>query len=520
MRLPSYLILNRLGMFCLRVVLPPALRERCPSLPREVRRSLGTRDRRAARAYALQFAARYQALLAQYSEPHARSLDALADLPGLVRNIMADAIVGSATLAPTSPSIFFHELREPPSPTSTIAAEWLSGAIERYRDEMRLEERWRDEQTWKSAYEPTLRHFREIIAPEETVAPRRRVHEDGQDLAIFDIQVGGIRDDHVRQFKIAMGKWPKGFGHGARGETRLSAKDALRMVHLPPQSAGNALKKFEVVKAFLRWAHKDGCIPDGDRYARILPSKSRNSDGQGKRGYLPFTRVELRMLFESAEYRENGFQSGAQYWIPLLGLYTGARINELAQLNITDLVTTEEGIRCFQISDAPDEHDGTLADRPAPLIHARKTIKTPAARRLMPIHPMLLSIGFDRYVAEVAASGSRRLFPGLTFEEKSGYGRSPSRHFREYTQRLGLHVPRKKVFHSLRSTLNGALQKNGMPEEWRCRLLGHATKSVNDRHYGGQTPLQIIAQELSRIDFGITHPPYHSPGHPLTAPAT
>lgn len=523
MRLPSYLLRNRLGVFCLRVVLPRALHAGCPTLPREVRRSLGTRDGRHARACAVQFAACYQALLAQHEASCPGVSENLARLVDSIRTLMANTAARNAAPATRPATPAFRELRERPVlhelPAASPAAdsEWLSEAIERYRDDMRLEERWRDEQTWYSAYAPTLRYFREIIAPD---TPKRVARRDGREETMFDLPVGDLGEHHLRQFKAAMGKWPKGFGQGARGSHKqaLSAKDALQMTHLPPQSAGNALKKFEIVKAFLRWAHKDGCIREGDRYARILPSKTRNGDS--KRGYLPFTAAELRVLFESADYRENRFLTAAQYWIPLLGLYTGARINELAQLDIDDLITTDDGIRCFRIHDAPGSPDDQRDAASAPMNFARKTIKTASARRLVPIHPALLSIGLDRYVAWVAASGSKRLFPTLSYEEKSGYGRHPSRHFREYTQRLGLYVSRKKVFHSLRSTLNGELQKNGMEEERRCRLLGHATKSVNDRHYGGQTALHVIALELSRVDFGIAHPRYQEPAAPQKSKAT
>jgi integrase len=395
---------------------------------------------------------------------------------------------------------------------------------------MEVQGNWQDESTWPSSYEPALRHFREIIAPEESEVPKRDVIVDGQKRTIYDIPVREIEDTHIRAFKAAMSAWPKGFGQGARGDAKheRTAKDALSASHLPRQSPGNAVKKCEVVKAFLRWAERDGCIREGERFARILPNKPRNKEGKkNKRSYEPFTLNELRRLFESVEYQNPVNKTGPQYWIPLIGLYTGARINEIAQLNLADIKVSEEGIRCFHITDTEDEDecDGELdsvgqkdegASEESGAFRSRdddkrKSLKSNAAKRMVPIHPKLVEIGLDDYINYVGQRGATRLFPDLSFEPKSGYGRLPSRHFREFTQRIGVYKERKKVFHSFRSTLNGFIQGKGMHEEHRSRLIGHATKTVNDRHYGGQTPLQLIAEQLFKIDFGINHPKYVVP---------
>jgi integrase len=50
-----------------------------------------------------------------------------------------------------------------------------------------------------------------------------------------------------------------------------------------------------------------------------------------------FTNEELTALFHSKEYTEDTFDMPWKFWLPLLGLYTGCRIEELCQLNITDI---------------------------------------------------------------------------------------------------------------------------------------------------------------------------------------
>jgi integrase len=561
MRLPSYLIRNRLGVFYLRVVFPLELRVLFPALPREMRRSLRTRNPVDAKRHAVRFTANYTEVLQLFrnypmsnNENNSQWLfkpfadgsisvkkeegDEASDLKQITLALMAAGRVPADVMSnPLLKAVYTpneterHEgqqlLRQQ---SNSGKGEWLSDSILRYKADMELEGAWQDENTWPSAYEPTLRHFREIIAPDESQAQKRQIVDGGKIRAIYDIPVGEIDETLIRRFKSAMSAWPKGFGQGTRGKAKyeLTAKDALSATHLPKQSPGNAIKKCEVIKAFLRWAERDGCISAGERFARILPNKQRRNEGKkNKRGYEPFTLNELRRMFESAEYQKPLNKPGAQYWIPLIGLYTGARINEIAQLNLSDIKISEDGIRCFHITEMEDEdeHDGEL-DPMDPINEAkfeekdtvqaanndnRKSLKSNAADRMVPIHPILIEIGLNEYIDLVQKRGATRLFPELSYEAKSGYGRLPSRHFREFTQRLGIYKERKKVFHSFRSTLNGFIQGKGMHEEHRSRLIGHATKTVNDRHYGGQTPLQLIAEQLYKVDFGINHPKYSVP---------
>ncbi len=382
--------------------------------------------------------------------------------------------------------------------------EWLSDAIERFHLEKQASA-WKDSNTWQSAYEPTLRHFRELISDDT-----RTVTVGGNSVNIYDIPVGVISDSHIRQYKSDMLVFPSNFGQADRGaiSTKMTAKDAMKIFkNRQPQTQGTAIKKYGFVKAFLNWANDDMCIPDGARYGRILPSKRTPVKGnQRESGYLAFTGKDLKALFESKEYAD-GFETPWQFWIPLIGLYTGARINEIAQMETSDIVV-QDGIRCFSINDLTDEDetDGEMDDDVA-----QKTVKSAASVRYIPIHPELIKAGLDDFVAQVKASNAKRLFESLDWHKKAHYGAAPSKFFREYTKLKGVYVERKKVFHSFRKTLNQALQKAGMHQEHRERLMGHTSSSINDTYYGGQTPLNVLHTYLAAYTHGLSHPPYKRP---------
>jgi hypothetical protein len=80
-------------------------------------------------------------------------------------------------------------------------------------------------------------------------------------------------------------------------------------------------------------------------------------------------------------------------WIALLGLFTGAGLNEICCL-ATDDAAEQDGVPVLLIR--PDTGRG---------------LKTPNARRVISVHPTLIRCGFLAYVAERRAAGESRLFP-------------------------------------------------------------------------------------------------------------
>ena len=529
--LPSYLARNRLGVFYFRVVFPKDLRIACPAVPNEIRRSLRTREPMSAKTAARIMGANFHELLRvlyhmkNSGVPPSKWLvgfadngrvsvqkedgDNPADLAQIIAAFLQAGKMTSEAASDPIARMAFNPSRAEVKEVDQInrskknagRGEWLSEAIERFHQEKQASD-WKDDNTWTSAYEPTLRHFRELISEE-----KRNVTVDGKTVPIYDIPVGEIYHEHIRNYKTDMLKFPGHFGQADRGASsaKMTAKDAMReFKDRKPQSHSTARKKYGFVKAFLNWASIDSCIREGAGFAQILPSKGGKKKGDG--GYAAFTTKDLKLLFESQEYKD-GFDTPSKYWIPIIGLYTGARLNEIAQLEVNDIVVMD-GIRCFSINDTPDddESDGVMEET-APT----KTLKTTASNRHVPIHPEIIKAGLDDYIEEVKRNGAKRLFDSLKWNAKNHFGGNPSKEFREYTKLKGVYIARKKVFHSFRRTLNEALQKAGMHLEHREQLLGHTSRSVNNTYYGGQKPLILINDFLAKYSHGLTHPPYVRP---------
>jgi hypothetical protein len=80
-------------------------------------------------------------------------------------------------------------------------------------------------------------------------------------------------------------------------------------------------------------------------------------------------------------------------WLPVLGLFPGARLRELGQLLRTD-VGCESGIDYLAITTVSDEEDGVQD----PASGGGKSLKTENAVRKVPLHPIILELGFLHYV--------------------------------------------------------------------------------------------------------------------------
>jgi integrase len=142
----------------------------------------------------------------------------------------------------------------------------------------------------------------------------------------------------------------------------------------------------------------------------------------------------------------------AAYWLPLLGLYSGARCSELCQLR-TDDIKKESGVWTMQI------HDGEPTQR----------IKTIAARRSIPIHAELLRLGFIHYWDSIE-KGS--LWPKLPKREGKAGGYF-SQFFGQLRAELG--IPASMSFHSFRHSARTNLVCAGVAESVIDRLLGHVS---------------------------------------------
>ncbi|MBS1191381.1 MAG: hypothetical protein H6R10_3173 [Rhodocyclaceae bacterium] len=265
----------------------------------------------------------------------------------------------------------------------------------------------------------------------------------------------------------------------------------------------NRQKRLQRAGAVFRWAKARRLISDDFKEFFRYPGKIEDNP------YLKFNNADLKALFESDEYKNHLFKKPSEYWLMVLALFTGARLNELCQLTVGD-IGTHDGVETISIL------DGEL-----------KRLKTTASRRIVPIHSKLIELGFLDFVATTKAG---RIFPELPESPvKAGdFGREPSRKFTEYRRQVGVGEDRlnadgkwegdnRKVFHSFRSTLIAALRTANVPKDRRTRLAGHDYDDTQDKHYTGGDVLTMfdfktLKADIECVKFDVDFTPYQRAG--------
>lgn len=209
-----------------------------------------------------------------------------------------------------------------------------------------------------------------------------------------------------------------------------------------------------------------------------------------KRPYKPrvgFTVDELDRIFQSPIYTQGYLPLGggklACFWLPLLALHTGARVEELAQLTASD-VRFAKGLGYYlSISD---------------LNGAGAQLKNEHSRRNIPIHASLIACGFMKHVQ--AQKDQRFLFPDLKINPRGKRGGYFSYFFSGYLRRkIGI-TDTRKVFHSFRHTFKDNCRKIGIEEAIHDALTGHKSVSVSRNYGNDQFPLEPLFKAIEIFD--------------------
>ncbi|MEH6470990.1 MAG: site-specific integrase [Halopseudomonas sp.] len=236
------------------------------------------------------------------------------------------------------------------------------------------------------------------------------------------------------------------------------------------------------ISSLLRWAVNQGYI-DQNPMEGLKPRVKKSSGRDDRKSFTP---ADLKLLLSTPIHTELKMLHPYHYWLPLMALYTGARLEELCQL-YTSNVKTIDGIPCFFIDDSkPNQH-----------------LKNAESRRLIPIHQQLLDLGFIGFVrSRQDEVGDNLLFTGLKpINEK--FGHSASKWFGRLKTQLGLEGG--KVFHSFRHTMTDALRATRSNDYEIKRILGHTTGSETHDRYGSNSNVLI----LNKVVQSVLHPEIH-----------
>lgn len=232
--------------------------------------------------------------------------------------------------------------------------------------------------------------------------------------------------------------------------------------------------------------------PSGKKKADIIDNEEKDR--------VPFSNEELNKLFNESTWFTKKFHTYLLHeqdriYMPLIGLLQGLRLNEAAQLYICQIIE-ENGVSCFKVD----------------IQFPEQKLKNKRAKRIVPVHPKLIELGFLDYVRSMQNRGEKRVFPQLFFTKGKGYGQSFSKKFNNKNFKKQWIKPENldneellTDFHSLRHTFSTRL--SGRSEDSQLDfMMGHEGKSENQKRY--TTPdARVLLEALKKLDIeGIDFP--------------
>jgi integrase len=262
-----------------------------------------------------------------------------------------------------------------------------------------------------------------------------------------------------------------------RGKT---IHEILKMDVDVPLSKTSVEKYMIRIGAFLKWAAKHKYIEANFADGLTVLKKDRKEEEERD----AYSEEDLQRLIGSPLYTSPRREDHPErYWIPLIGLYSGMRLNEICQLHLEDIKEVD-GIVCFDIND-----DG------------EKRLKNISSRRIIPVHPILLKLDFLEYVQGLREKGGKRLWENLA-RKRDGYAQDFSKWYQRFNRKEITDNP-KRVFHSFRHTLANNLKQNGVDEPVIAEILGHSHNSITSGRYGKRYEPEILQNALERLTYGI-----------------
>lgn len=231
---------------------------------------------------------------------------------------------------------------------------------------------------------------------------------------VGDKPINEITKADIRHYQETLHKLPTSMTVKFPGK---SVQEVLAMddeITQPKLSKSSIDKQLRYVKGLLNWAKENDYIKESP--ADALKLKNPGSQDEQRDA---FNDADLNIIF-SRDYRELRTENPPRYWIPLMMLFGGSRLEEAAQLTIDDIKQVDD-VWCIDINGVGEN----------------KKLKNDQSERKVPIHSWLIEHGLLEYREQMKAEGYQRLFPTLT-RSVNGYGSAISKWFNKRLREVGV----------------------------------------------------------------------------------
>ena len=322
--------------------------------------------------------------------------------------------------------------------------------------------------------------------------------------------------DHAILFEEEFCKYPKNckklFPDMSVADV-MSQIDGSKFRGIERISRNNYNEYAQLLMAVFNWAKTDKKRKylEGDNVFVDLKKESEPS-----KSYDPFTVEEIGKFFGSEMYTKKKVETryAWRYWIPIIMLYHGMRLEEVAQLQVKNIIKSG-GVWCFDIRNEFDFEGNIIT------ITKKRGKKT--GERVVPIHGKVLGIGFLDYVKYQKDKGNSKVFPTLRNRNQKGEykkaGSSVTAWFNEdskkeyktsYFTRVNIDKEnRNVVLYSFKHSAETLLinHPDNIEHDKIDIMIGHLIKSTGRKHYGKYDEKTIL-EVVEKIDYPEANLPW------------
>jgi integrase len=272
-------------------------------------------------------------------------------------------------------------------------------------------------------------------------------------------------------------------------------------------SAANLNAYLNKLCGVFNWAMKEQLMDRNPAVGLKLPDPTLRREKR-----LPLSTAQLRAIFSAPLYtgcQDDGHgyarpgdsrPRNARFWIPLVGLFSGLRLNEACQLDVADIKIID-GVACFVVTASSD---AKATD---------KRLKTASSERIVPVHPELIALGFMTFVAARRAAGDQKLFAEVGMGATGYRSTTFSAWFARFVDKAGANSD-KTCFHSFRHVFRDALREARVDRDIALTLGGWSrpggsggSASVSDA-YGSGYRVATLFEAIGQVrypDLDLSH---------------
>ena len=287
-----------------------------------------------------------------------------------------------------------------------------------------------------------------------------------------ETEIADVSAENARTVKSTIQRLPR--NRNKLPATRsLKLEQILELENIEKLSTKTINQYLQSYSSLFGWAKKQSYI-DHHYFEKLSIKIRKKGKNEGRQS---FSRSQFEVMSEELLENKRGLiKKDYQKWGPLVAMYTGARLNEIAQLELGD-VKVKEGVNYFDLNESGEN----------------KRLKSTASFREIPIHSKLIDFGLLEYISGMQLKKETRLFPDFSYSASNGYGRTLGRWFNEvFLVKLGLKTTQHS-FHSFRHTMSNELQQQDAQLPMVQAILGHEQEGVTLQHYSklGYTMKQL-----------------------------